>query len=175
MTTDRIRKQNKIMEVIHWLTIGLVLIYVFIFNPANINKETIIIAACVAALYVLVVHRWFPRLMPLSLKLKIGTYLDVLLITFVLSVTGFALSPFFFLYFLSLLFELIVQGPEAIYPQTFYITAAYLIMCYFQPKALWAQPNIVAIILVNMSALWIISYFTRNLKAIKLAAEEKKK
>ena len=172
--TERLRKQNLIIEVIHWMGIALILAYTFFFSPEKVNKEAVIFLCCISAIYGLVVHRFFPRLAPIETKIKYELWLDVPFIALVLAFTGFSLSPFFFLFFLCILAELIIQGPRAIYPQTFYISAAYLLMSLFQPRELWAQPDIVARIFIHLASLWMVAFFARNLKFASLAAEEKK-
>lgn len=175
MTRERLIKQNLVIEIIHWLSIALILFYAFFFSPEHVNKEAIIILCCISAIYGLVVHRFFPRLAPIETKIKYELWFDVPFIALVLAFTGFSLSPFFFLFFLCIMAELIIQGPHAIYPQTFYISATYLLMSFFQPKGLWAQPDVVARIAIHVTSLWMVAFFARNLKVVTLAAEEKKK
>ncbi|GAC1343992.1 MAG: hypothetical protein NVSMB29_17260 [Candidatus Dormibacteria bacterium] len=170
----RLLQYERLMGLAHLVALTLAFVAVMIhadFTPGATPGfvAVLVIALCFATVYHLVLPRWWCA----QRKVLLGLWVDVLLATAVVHLTGNHMSLLVFLYYLIVAAAALTLATGAVYATCAVVSAAFCALLPFDPTFLHAAGAHLGHVLVFLVSVWLVGIISAA-AAAQLQASERR-
>ena len=149
---------NKAVRVLAWSFILLSLLVVIVSQLWQPAQPQITATLILAGIFVLVVHELMPPTALTTMRIVVEGSAAVVFLTMLVLLTGYSLSPFFFLYPLLICGAALVAAPRVTLMLTIETAVAYLIAAFSGPMNSDSVRDAIARVGINLTALLLLAY-----------------
>ena len=172
MNTEEIRKYeryDRTLALFLWIGLSLVLLYNLYPEFAS-YKEGVYVYVGAGAVFTLFYHHLLPKRFMGRRKLILESYLDIFAIAVLMVLTEGHSSLFFFYYFLIVAGSALIFDRRRVIIESLLITTLLLgvlaLDYFFRPGAAHEIPHHTIHILILISSLWIVAFWSGSLASI---------
>jgi diguanylate cyclase (GGDEF)-like protein len=149
---------NKAVRVLAWSFILLSLLVILVSQLWQPAQPQITATLILAGIFVLVVHELMPPTTLTTIRVVIEGSAAVVIVTMLVLLTGYSLSPFFLLYPLLVGGAALVAAPRVTLVLTLETVVAYLIAAFSGPLDSNSVRDALARVGINLTALLLLAY-----------------